>query len=109
MDKKQTIIKKAKWLEYCLEIGWQKSQLDDLSAIWDKYRDEYGNFKSPIAGAEWQEKCAITFGNMIIEKGYLPILKGSNKGKWKNIFMETEPPLLTTEQLYNKLLKNDNG
>ena len=45
MSKEQAAMRKAEWLLYCLEIGWQKKHLDDLSAIWDKYKDEYGGFK----------------------------------------------------------------
>lgn len=32
----------AKWLAYCLEIGWQKSDLEDLEKIWWKFRDKNG-------------------------------------------------------------------
>jgi hypothetical protein len=35
----------AKWLAYCLKIGWSKEQLDRLEAIWWKYHDENGNLK----------------------------------------------------------------
>lgn len=37
---------KAKWLAYCLEIGFiDKSQLDSLDKLWDKFKDPEGNFK----------------------------------------------------------------
>lgn len=37
--------KKADWLAYCLEIGWEKDHLDGLSKLWDDYYDENGNVK----------------------------------------------------------------
>lgn len=46
MDTKEKAIKKkAQWLAYCLEIGWEKSQLDELSAVWDRFKDEHGNIR----------------------------------------------------------------
>lgn len=46
MNKNQAAKKKAEWMAYCLDIGFcDKSQLDELSAIWDKYKDENGNLK----------------------------------------------------------------
>lgn len=33
----------AEWLAYCLEIGWLKSQLDDLERLWWQYHDDQGN------------------------------------------------------------------
>lgn len=45
MNKAQAAEKKAKWLSYCLEIGWDKSELDSLSEIWDEHKDEYGNLR----------------------------------------------------------------
>lgn len=32
----------AKWLSYCLEIGWPKSALDKLEELWWEYHDDYG-------------------------------------------------------------------
>jgi hypothetical protein len=32
----------AKWLSFCLSIGWSKSDLDALEALWWKYRDDNG-------------------------------------------------------------------
>ena len=32
----------AEWLHYCLSIGWHKSQLDDLEALWWQYHDDDG-------------------------------------------------------------------
>lgn len=34
---------RAKWLAYCLEIGWSKDSLDRLGDIWDANHDEAGN------------------------------------------------------------------
>lgn len=47
MTKKQAIVKKAEWLAYCLEIGFPKSDLDELDAIWDRFKDEHGNLRKP--------------------------------------------------------------
>lgn len=33
----------AKWLSYCLRIGWRKTDLDELEALWWKYHDEQGH------------------------------------------------------------------
>lgn len=35
----------AEWLAYCLEIGWDKSQLDALEKLWMDNHDDNGNFK----------------------------------------------------------------
>jgi hypothetical protein len=35
----------AEWLAYCLSIGWNKAQLDELEALWWKHHDEQGNLK----------------------------------------------------------------
>lgn len=32
----------VEWLHYCLSIGWNKSQLNALEALWWKYHDNYG-------------------------------------------------------------------
>lgn len=45
MTKEQAIQAKGKWLSQCLEFGWDKSDLDGLSEVWDKFKDEYGNFR----------------------------------------------------------------
>ena len=29
----------AQWLEACIEIEWEKSDLDDLEKLWWKYHD----------------------------------------------------------------------
>lgn len=44
-SKDRAIKKKAEWLSYCLEIGWEKSQLDALSDVWDRFKDENGNLR----------------------------------------------------------------
>jgi hypothetical protein len=36
----------AKWLAFCLKIGWQRSDLDRLEGLWWEHHDEYGNLKS---------------------------------------------------------------
>jgi hypothetical protein len=35
----------AEWLSYCLSIGWPKSSLDRLEALWWEYHDDYGRLK----------------------------------------------------------------
>lgn len=32
----------AEWLSYCLSIGWPKSSLSNLEALWWEYHDRYG-------------------------------------------------------------------
>lgn len=39
----------AEWLAYCLSIGWKRSDLDALKALWWKYHDERGHLKSTKA------------------------------------------------------------
>lgn len=34
----------ARWLSYCVSIGWPRDQLDGLEAIWWQYHDDSGNF-----------------------------------------------------------------
>lgn len=34
------------WLQYCLSIGWKKSQLKGLQKIWMEHKDENGNLKT---------------------------------------------------------------
>lgn len=45
MNKLQAATKRAEWLKFCLEIGWDKSELGELAAIWDEHKDEYGNLR----------------------------------------------------------------
>jgi len=42
MSEGKAIIACARWLSYCLSIGWRKDQLDALEALWWKYHDENG-------------------------------------------------------------------
>jgi hypothetical protein len=39
----RAVKKCAEWLSYCLSIGWEKSHIDELEALWYKYHDENGN------------------------------------------------------------------
>lgn len=32
----------AQWLRACLELGWRKSDLDFLEALWWRYHDDSG-------------------------------------------------------------------
>ncbi len=34
----------AKWLAYCLDIGWDKSSIDGLEKLWWEHHDHNGNF-----------------------------------------------------------------
>lgn len=45
MNKNDAAKAKAKWLAYCLEIGFDKSSLDWLSDMWDSHKDENGNLR----------------------------------------------------------------
>lgn len=42
-QKMKAVRKRADWLKYCLELGFEKDQLDALAETWDKYHDEFGN------------------------------------------------------------------
>lgn len=35
----------ARWLRYCLSIGWKREELDELERIWHIYYDENGRLK----------------------------------------------------------------
>lgn len=73
MNKNQAIKAKANWLNQCLGFGWSKDDLDGLSEIWDRHKDEYGNIKlaAPLQPAKDVE-----------EKNYRKItLCGSTKFK----------------------------
>jgi hypothetical protein len=37
----------AEWLAYCLKLGWPKSDLNELEALWWQYHDENGNLFPP--------------------------------------------------------------
>jgi|GEM_PF-3791232 len=43
--KDKAVRQKADWLKYCLDIGFHKDDLDELSAVWDRVKDEYGNLR----------------------------------------------------------------
>jgi hypothetical protein len=40
MKSKRAITKCAKWLAYCLEIGWDKKDLPELEKLWWKHRSK---------------------------------------------------------------------
>jgi hypothetical protein len=46
----------ARWLAYCMEIGWEKKDLDMLEKLWWKYHDTKGKIiqksEEPAKGAE---------------------------------------------------------
>lgn len=46
----------AEWSYYCLTIGWPKSSLDELEALWWKYHDEFGRIKQPNPETESEGK-----------------------------------------------------
>lgn len=46
-DKSKAAMKRAKWLAYCLEIGWDKHLLPRLEKVWDSYYNENG-IRRPI-------------------------------------------------------------
>jgi hypothetical protein len=47
----QAIRECAEWLATCLELGWRKSDLDALEAMWWKYHDHRGNLRSDEKGS----------------------------------------------------------
>jgi hypothetical protein len=80
MNKMDAAKKKATWLAYCLEIGWERKDLDGLSDTWDKYYDEEGNRKpisSEASGDEEKDK-EIERKNTHIEECEAEICKLSN-------------------------------
>ena len=48
MNKTDAAKAKANFLAKCLDFGWDKADLDGLSALWDKHRDEYGNLRPKV-------------------------------------------------------------
>lgn len=38
-------MKLARWLSYCLSIGYKKTDLNGLTKIWRQHKDEHGNLK----------------------------------------------------------------
>jgi hypothetical protein len=50
----------AKWLKYCIEIGWDKSQLDALQKLWMDNHDDQGKFKADGQSETYNcESCGI--------------------------------------------------
>jgi|WetSurMetagenome_2_1015567.scaffolds.fasta_scaffold00103_11 hypothetical protein len=43
MKNTKAIMNCAKWLSYCLKIGWNKKDIDELEKLWWKFHDEMGN------------------------------------------------------------------
>ncbi len=37
----------ARWLSYCLSIGWKHADLDELERMWWEHHDERGKLRSP--------------------------------------------------------------
>jgi hypothetical protein len=37
----------ARWLKYCLSIGWTKSDLDALEHLWWECHDDHGRLIQP--------------------------------------------------------------
>lgn len=46
------IMKCAEWLVYCLGIGYTKGELDELEALFWKYKDKKGNLKTTLKPKE---------------------------------------------------------
>lgn len=42
---RQAMQKCAEWLKACLDLGWRKSDLDFLEALWWTYHDNRGNLR----------------------------------------------------------------
>lgn len=42
----------AEWLSYCLRIGWPKSSLAELEALWWKYHNRRGDLVRPSDGSD---------------------------------------------------------
>jgi len=38
----KALVECARWLTACLKLGWKKSDLDVLEALWWKYHDHRG-------------------------------------------------------------------
>lgn len=43
MKTKRALMACAEWLSYCLSIGFDKKDLNQLEDLWWKYHDERGN------------------------------------------------------------------
>lgn len=61
MERHQKGIKACgNWLAYCLELGFPKSSLDALEALWWKHHDGYGNVLPPSQqanAAHGEQRC----------------------------------------------------
>ncbi len=64
----------AEWLKYCLEIGYDKSQLDGLQKLWMDNHDYTGKFVPKVEKAEATESQAELFSLVyrIMDQGGLP-------------------------------------
>jgi hypothetical protein len=71
MNKTEAARKKAQWLAGCLDFGWQKSELDGLSEVWDRFKDEDGNMRqSPTAVDVPVEEGVEEKANAYVEEKY---------------------------------------
>lgn len=37
----------ARWLAYCIQIGWPAKDIERLEALWWEFHDDYGQLKQP--------------------------------------------------------------
>lgn len=77
---------KVEWLAYCVEIGFPKTDLNELSAIWDKFKDEHGNLRPQPAPPStedqdemWKELLKIFFGDNLHHIDRNAITKSKSK------------------------------
>lgn len=112
MNKNEAAKKKAEWLAYCLEIGFPKSDLDGLSNVWDKFKDENGNLR-PHPLTENSKIEAVGFTEWFIsddnpyQKKYSS--NDDNDGKWHDEFSEgINRHYFTMAELYNIYKTNGN-
>src|SRR6478736_1900628 len=54
----------AKWLKYCLEIGFDKSQLDGLQKLWMDNHDYTGKFVPKVENSAQVESQANAFEDL---------------------------------------------
>jgi hypothetical protein len=47
MRTQRAVIDCAYWLKACLELGWRKSDLDFLEALWWQHHDDRGELRAP--------------------------------------------------------------
>ena len=43
MRQRDAVKECAKWLAYCLSIGWKEAELVELERMWWVHHDKYGN------------------------------------------------------------------